>query len=79
MKSRRDPDAPSRLRVPAVLAVAFVGSSTMVSMWYGGCDPRPPDPTPDAGHIEMVRDAEMPADAVHDAAIVDAPPDDPPQ
>ena len=64
--------------MPAVLAVAFVGSATMVSVWYGGCDPRPPDPTPDSGHLEMVRDAEMPADAAGDAAIVDAPPDDPP-
>jgi hypothetical protein len=52
-----------RLRVPAALAVAFVGTSAMVTMWYGGCDPNTPDPVPDAGRLEMQVDAPFPDDA----------------
>ena len=65
MSSRvdRDDGPVRRLRVPAALAVAFVGSSAMVTMWYGGCDPNTPDPVPDAGRLEMQRDAALPDDA----------------
>ena len=75
-----------RLRVPAALAVAFVGTSAAVSMWYGGChtDTHPPF---DAGLIESRGDADL-ADAGSDDPIPDAvlpdapvdaaPPDTPP-
>jgi hypothetical protein len=72
MDSHDRPAGPlRRLRVPVALAAAFVGSSAVISMWYGGCHSNPPDP-PDAGTIEAERDA-----AVHaDAGSVDATPDD---
>lgn len=76
-----------RLRVPSALAVAFVGSSAAAAMWYGGCTPDEPEPNPDAGMIEVIKDAgdidgldaEAPSDAaVADAAVDAAPPDTPP-
>lgn len=91
MGSRADHDeAPRRrLRVPGALAVAFVGSSAAVSMWYGGCQPDIVDPPPD-GRIESRADANdvdadddavppidapLPApDTPRDAGQVDAPP-----
>ena len=74
--------------MPAALAVAFVGSSAVISMWYGGCHTSVPDP-PDAGMIEAERDASTRADAdIADAApddagtpadaLIDARPDTPP-
>ena len=76
-----------RLRVPVALAAAFVGSSAVISMWYGGCHAGMPDP-PDAGPIEAERDAAShadadiadaaPDDAVIPDALVDARPDTPP-
>jgi hypothetical protein len=47
-------DAPKRrrLRVPVALAVAFVGSAGVVSVWYGGCHHADPEPV-DAGRLEM--------------------------
>ena len=69
MSSRDDDHDQSpirRLRVPAALVVAFVGTSAAVSMWYGGCgsDTNPP---PDAIIIESRVDA-----AVEDASLEDA-------
>lgn len=64
--SSRDENAEAprrRLRVPGALAVAFVGSSAAVTVWYGGCDAGSVDAAPDAGGIEMQRDAEAPNDA----------------
>ena len=82
MSSRDDNGAPRRrLRVPAVLAVAFVGSSAAVTMWYGGCTPDTTDPVPDAGqriespHVDAGVDGD---DAPVDAARPDAPPDSSP-
>ena len=47
-------EAPKRrLRVPAALAVAFVGSAGAVSVWYGGCHHAEPDPPVDAGRLEI--------------------------
>lgn len=60
-----------RLQMPAALAVAFVGSSAVISMWYGGCHSGMPDP-PDAEPLEAARDASTRADA----SIADAAPDD---
>jgi hypothetical protein len=85
MSSRDDHEPVHRLRVPAALAVAFVGSSAAVAMWYGGCTPDEPEPNPDAGNVQVVKDAEdidsldaeAPSDAPVDAAV-DAPPDTPP-
>lgn len=73
-----DPDrSPKRcLRVPAALAVAFVGSAAAVSVWYGGCDADTVDPPVDAGRLEMHRDANV-VDAGDDAAIDAAIPDAP--
>lgn len=80
--SSRDDREPvlRRLRVPAALTVAFVGSSAAVAMWYGGCAPDEPEPNPDAGTVQVVKDAdvdgldaEAPSDAAIDAAV-DAPP-----
>ena len=58
MSSRDEHDeAPRRrLRVPGALAVAFVGTSAAVSLWYGGCHSAT-DPVPDAGRLEMETDA----------------------
>lgn len=87
MSCRDDHDpVPRRLRVPAALAVAFVGSSAAVAMWYGGCTPDEPEPNPDAGTVHVVMDAESsdgldaeaPADAAIDAPVDAAPPDTPP-
>ena len=85
MSSGDDDRAPRRrLRVPAALAVAFLGSSAAVTMWYGGCAPDTTDPLPDAGErFESKFDAgidadEAPDDAVIDAATADAPPDSSP-
>ena len=82
MSSRDEHDkAPNRLRVPAALAVAFVGSSAMVSIWYGGCDPNAPDPVLDAGRIEAQSDDAQGIDAGADEtpidAMIDAMPDPP--
>jgi hypothetical protein len=65
-----DPPPPRRLRVPVALAVAFVGTSAAVSMWYGGCHSQT-DPPPDAGEIEMRGDADV-------IDVVDADDDTPP-
>lgn len=42
-----------RLRVPASLVVAFVGSATCVSLYTGGCETTT-DPI-DAGHLQQTR------------------------
>ncbi len=70
MSRSEDEHAPQRhrLRVPAALAVAFVGSAAAVSVWYGGCEPVPPDPSPDARTLVIRDDASSDADA-------DGPPD----
>ncbi|HEY5951265.1 MAG TPA: hypothetical protein VIV40_37490 [Kofleriaceae bacterium] len=70
----RDETTPARrLRVPAALAVAFVGTSAVVSVWYGGCHTTT-DPTPDAGHVESRLDARVidASDAGDDDDLVDA-------
>jgi hypothetical protein len=75
MSSRDDDTDDSRrgrLRVPAALAVAFVGTSAAVSMWYGGCHTET-DPPIDALVIETRRDADG-IDAAIEDAIVDAAP-----
>ena len=73
MDSHDKPDGPvRRLRVPAALAVAFVGTSAVISMWYGGCHSGMPDP-PDARSIEAERDANG---TLADAEVVDAGPSD---
>lgn len=76
-----------RLRVPAALAVAFVGSAGAVSMWYGGCTHDATDPPLDGGRIANTQDAspvdvaidaidasDAPRDAAPDAGAPDAPP-----
>jgi hypothetical protein len=75
-----DPSPKRRLRVPAALAVAFVGSAAAVSVWYGGCHADTVDPPVDGGRLEMHRDANVVDaghDAGHDAAIDAAAPDVP--
>lgn len=52
---------PWRLRIPASLAVAVVGTSATIAMSFGGCQETKPDPV-DAGPIDRIRDAG--ADAV---------------
>jgi hypothetical protein len=64
-----------RLRVPAALAVAFVGTSAAVTMWYGGCHTQT-DPPVDALTIESHGDADVADisdDPPVDAATADAP------
>lgn len=67
MSDAHDDDVrpPRRLRVPATLFVAFVGSATWVGMSYGGCH-EPTDPI-DAGMVERPR-----VDAGGDGALADA-------
>ena len=85
MDCRRKEAPLRRLRVPAALAVAFVGSSAAITMWYGGCHAGTPDPV-DGRQIQMAHDAGGPDGVVDDAAPVDAsdaprddaPPDTPP-
>jgi hypothetical protein len=89
MSSRDDDNDQSprgRLRVPAALAVAFVGTSAAASMWYGGCHTET-DPPVDALVIESrddgggidVADNDPPDDAgVEDAPRDAAPADTPP-
>ncbi|NVB81326.1 MAG: hypothetical protein HOV81_23220 [Kofleriaceae bacterium] len=69
-----------RLRIPAALAVAIVGTSATVTISAGGCDNGSPEPV-DASSSGMARidaavdaevDSELPADAQ-----VDAMPDTP--
>ena len=89
---RRDDNAArprKRLRIPVALAVAFVGSASAISMWYGGCTHGSTDPAPDTLHIDNRQDA-LPVDAALDAddvtdatdaprdSGVDATPDGPP-
>jgi hypothetical protein len=80
--TRRDDDDDDqtprgRLRVPAALAVAFVGTSAAVSVWYGGCHTET-DPPLDALIIENRLDADV-ADASEelpdDAGVADGPED----
>ena len=72
-----DKDRPARrLRVPATLFVAFVGSATWVGMSYGGCEHStdPIDagmvqrPHVDAGDAGSLADADDSVDAPRDAA-----------
>lgn len=54
------PPAKRRLRIPAALAVAFVGTSATVAMTFAGCSSSPiPDPV-DAGQASSVQ---------HDAGV----------
>ena len=92
MGDQPDDTRRKRLRVPAALVVAFVGSAGAVSVWYGGCHD-PNEPWVDAGSIEMRSDATLDHDAGGDGggtvssdggapvgdAPRDAPPDTPPQ
>lgn len=74
--------SPRRVRVPAALAVAFVGTSASVATALG-CSPTPPPEPIDAGEMESLRmdggvdiDADETADAaqpIADAATLDAP------
>jgi hypothetical protein len=78
MSREHDDARRKRFRVPAALAVAFVGSSAAVSVWYGGCH-QVTDPPVDAGFLELREDAAQPDDSGVDASTVDAGPPDPPR
>ena len=54
--------------MPAALAVAFVGSSAAISVWYGGCHTTA-DPPADAGFLELRDDASLPDDSEVDASF----------
>jgi hypothetical protein len=70
MSHEPDDTRGKRLRVPAALAVAFVGSSAAISAWYGGCHPTA-DPPLDAGFLELRDDANLVDDSSIDASIPD--------
>jgi hypothetical protein len=70
-----------RLRIPAALAVAFVGTSASAAMMFAGCSTQTPDPV-DAGQASSVQHdaavgsgSNVDTDAMMDAgqAIADAP------
>jgi hypothetical protein len=70
-KSRR------RLRIPAALAVAFVGTSATVAMTFAGCSPSSPPEPVDAGESQAVtKDAGVGDDGSNSVidAMVDAAP-----
>src|SRR3954467_8406919 len=75
------PQAKRRLRIPAALAVALVGTSATVAMTFAGCNSNPPEPI-DAKPLNNLRidagggdsDIDAGPDAVVGAAI-DARPD----
>jgi hypothetical protein len=53
-----DAITPLRLRIPASLAIAFLGASATAVMAIGACDPTPePPPQPDAGELSKTSDA----------------------
>lgn len=68
-----------RLRIPAALAVAFVGTSASAAMMFAGCSTQTPDPV-DAGQATSVQHdagngSDIDTDAMIDAgqAVADAP------
>lgn len=60
---------PLRLRIPAALAVAAIGTAAAIALSFGGCEhePLPPEPT-DAGQLSQLGDAEVDGGELDSAA-----------
>jgi hypothetical protein len=69
-----------RLRIPAALAVAIVGTSATAALSAGGCDNGSPEPidasSPGMARIDAAVDAEVDGELPEDAQV-DAMPDTP--
>lgn len=69
-----------RLRIPAALAVAIVGTSATVAMSAGGCDSGAPEPidATSSGTARIDGAVDATTDSIVDAELpADAPPDTP--